>query len=65
MLSLNQEQKKEKEETLMTNHEIIKRLGRLDIRDADREDYEALYLAIEMIKGFNKVEIKETTEEMI
>ena len=34
----------------MTNHEIIKRLVMLDIRDAEPEDYEALVLAIEILK---------------
>jgi len=42
----------------MTNQEIINRLGCLDIRDAEKEDYEALYLAIQLIakdiKNVNK-----------
>ena len=38
----------------MTNHEIIKRLGMLDIRDAEPEDYEALYLAIQIIRNEDK-----------
>jgi hypothetical protein len=45
--------KTRKEGTVMTNHEIIKRLGCLDIRDAEPEDYEALVLAIEILKEKN------------
>lgn len=33
----------------MTMQEVIKRLGALDIRDAEPEDYAALILAIEYI----------------
>jgi len=34
----------------MTMQEVINRLGALDIRDAEPEDYAALILAIEYIK---------------
>ena len=43
----------------MTYQEIIYRLGKLDIRDAEQEDYAALYLAIEIIKEVDKKERKE------
>lgn len=33
----------------MTNQEIIMRLSKLDIRDAEPEDYAALYLAIQIV----------------
>lgn len=33
----------------MTNQEIVKRLSMLDIRDAEPEDYAALYLAIQIV----------------
>jgi hypothetical protein len=40
---------KKKEVLAMTNQEIIKRLSMLDIRDAEPEDYAALYLAIQIV----------------
>ena len=40
----------------MTYQEIIRRLGGLDIRDAEREDYAALYMAIELIKKMDETE---------
>ena len=40
----------------MTQKEVIKRLGRLDIRDAEPEDYVALYKAIEWLKRMDKCE---------
>lgn len=40
----------------MTQKEVIKRLGRLDIRDAEPEDYVALYKAIEWLKRMEKCE---------
>ena len=40
---------KKKEVLAMTNQEIVKRLGMLDIRDAEPEDYAALYLAIQIV----------------
>ena len=40
----------------MTYQEIIKRLGGLDIRDAEDDDYIALYLAVELIKNISKAE---------
>ena len=42
---------------VMTYQEIIRRLGGLDIRDAEREDYAALYMAIELIKKMDETEI--------
>ena len=47
----------------MTNQEIINRLGSLDIRDAEKEDYAALYLAIELIKGISSEHITEEKDE--
>ena len=38
----------------MTYQEIIERLGRLDIRDAEGADYIALYNAIQLIKQISK-----------
>lgn len=38
----------------MTQQEVLKRLGRLDIRDAEPEDYVALYKAIEWIRKMDK-----------
>ena len=40
----------------MTQQEVIKRLGRLDIRDAEPDDYIALYKAIEWLKNMEKCE---------
>jgi len=34
----------------MTMQEVIERLANLDIRDAEPEDYAALYVAIEKLK---------------
>ena len=41
---------------IMTNQEIVKRLSRLDIRDAEPEDYAALYFAVELIKTIEEKE---------
>lgn len=46
----------------MTNQEIIMRLSKLDIRDAEPEDYAALYLAIQLIIEQNRRD-KQITEE--
>ena len=34
----------------MTMQEVIERLSKLDIRDAEADDYVALYVAIEKLK---------------
>lgn len=44
----------------MTYQEIIRRLGRLDIRDAEPDDYIALYMAIELLKDVAKGKENET-----
>ena len=54
---------KKKEVLAMTNQEIIKRLGMLDIRDAEPEDYAALYLAIQILIEKDKESYKTEREE--
>ena len=41
---------------MMTYQDIIKRLGGLDIRDAEDDDYVALYVAIELLKKMSETE---------
>ena len=48
----------------MTNQEIVKRLGMLDIRDAEPEDYAALYLAIQIVIDKDKESYKTEREEV-
>jgi type III secretion system FlhB-like substrate exporter len=55
---------KKKEVLAMTNQEIVKRLSMLDIRDAEPEDYAALYLAIQIVIEKAKEQNRSESEEI-